>query len=88
MWFNGNFAANAPDAYSWFVRSAYRSLAQVMEVSAVNGTTITFDTPLSYPFHKAYAAQLTVYTGATPLHGVGIENLFIWGGNGRATSAA
>ena len=82
VWFNGNFAANAPDAYSWFVRSAYRSLAQVMEVSAVNGATITFDTPLSYPFHKAYAAQLTVYTGATPLHGVGIENLFIWGGNG------
>ena len=57
-----------------------------MEVSAVNGATITFDTPLTYPFHKAYAAQLTVYTGATPLHGVGIEDLFIWGGMGRATS--
>jgi len=34
-----------------------------MEVSAVNGTTITFDTPLTYPFHTAYAAQLTTYTG-------------------------
>ena len=34
-----------------------------MEVSAVNGATITFDTPLTYPFHTAYAAQLTVYTG-------------------------
>ncbi len=82
VWFNGNFT-NSRGSETWFVRSAYRSLAQVMEVSAVNGATITFDTPLSYPFHKANAAQLTVYTGATPLHGVGIENLFIWGGNGQ-----
>jgi hypothetical protein len=82
VWFNDNFT-KSPGSETWFVRSAYRSLAQVMEVAAVNGAAITFDTPLTYPFYKAHAAQLTVYTGATPLHGVGIENLFIWGGNGQ-----
>ena len=57
-----------------------------MEVSAVNGATITFDTPLTYPYHTSSscsgcAAQLT--TVNTPyLHGAGIENLFIWGGQG------
>ena len=64
----------------WFSRQD-RSLSQLMEVSAVNGATITFDTPLTYPFHKAYAAQLTAYTGSF-VHGAGIENLFVWGGMG------
>ena len=32
-------------------------LAQLMEVSAVKGATITFDTPLTYPFHTASDAR-------------------------------
>jgi len=62
-----------------------RSLVQWMEVSAVNGSTITFDTPLTYPYHTAYAAQLTVTTGSPNsgfLHGAGVEDLFVWGGMG------
>jgi hypothetical protein len=62
-----------------------RSLVQWMEVSAVSGSTITFDTPLTYPYHTAYAAQLTTLTGSPQtqfLHGVGVENLFVWGGMG------
>jgi hypothetical protein len=62
----------------WFTRQA-RSLSQLMEV---NGATITFDTPLTYPFHRTYAAQLTVITGGSFLHGAGVENLFVWGGMG------
>ena len=62
-----------------------RSLVQWLEVSAVKGATITFDTPLTYPYHEAYAAQLTVLTGSPNsqfLHGAGVENLFVWGGMG------
>jgi hypothetical protein len=64
----------------WFSRQD-RTLSQLVEVSAVNGATLTFDTPLTYPFHTAYAAQLTAYTAAF-LHGAGVENLFVWGGMG------
>ena len=76
-----SFTAAGSGSYGWFSRQ-YRSLSQLMEVSAVNGATITFDTPLTYPFHTAYAAQLTVYTGGSFLHGAGVENLFVWGGMG------
>jgi len=64
-----------------FMNRQDRSLAQIVEVSAVDGATITFDTPLTYPFHTAYSAQLTTATGPF-LHGAGIENLFVWGGVG------
>ena len=76
-----SFTAAGSGSYGWFSRQ-YRSLSQLMEVSAVNGTTITFDTPLTYPFHTAYTAQLTTYTGGSFLHGAGVENLFVWGGMG------
>jgi hypothetical protein len=73
-----------PEA-SNFLNRQDRSLVQWLEVSAVNGATVTFDTPLTYPYHTAYAAQLTVLTGSPDsqfLHGAGIENLFVWGGMG------
>jgi hypothetical protein len=56
------------------------SLADVMEVSAVSGRTITFDTPITYPYQAAYNAQLATYPNPFQ-RGVGIENLFTWGGN-------
>ena len=76
-----SFGGPGDGSRRWFSRQD-RSLSQLMEVSAVNGSTITFDTPLTYPFHKAYAAQLTVFAGGSFVHGAGVENLFAWGGMG------
>jgi hypothetical protein len=55
-----------------------RSIATVAEVSAVNGATITFDTPVDYPYKVAYQAQLLPMWPF--IRGVGIENLSMWGG--------
>ena len=53
----------------------------MMEVTAVNGSTITFSTPFHITFKTEYAAQLSRY--ATPvLHRVGIEDLYVHGGMG------
>jgi hypothetical protein len=76
-----SFGGPGDGSRRWFIRQD-RSLSQLMEVSAVSGTTITFDTPLTYPFHKAHAAQLTVFKGGSFLHGAGVEDLFVWGGMG------
>jgi hypothetical protein len=57
-------------------------LSQLVEVSAVNGSAITFDTAITYSFHTTYAAQLTTYTGGSFQHGAGVENLFVFGGMG------
>jgi hypothetical protein len=71
----------------WFSRQD-RTLSQLVEVSAVSGAVITFNTPITYPFHISSttcancAAQLTTYTGGSFQHGAGVENLFVWGGMG------
>src|SRR5262249_32342062 len=44
----------------WFMRQD-RSLNQVMEVTAINGNTITFATPFHITFQVANQAQLSVY---------------------------
>jgi hypothetical protein len=80
VWWGPSFTAAGPGSYGWFSRQ-YRSLSQLMEVSAVSGATITFDTPLTYPFHVANAAELTQFNGSFQ-HGAGVENLFVWGGLG------
>jgi hypothetical protein len=64
----------------WFMRQD-RSLNQLMEVTAVNGNIITFNTPFHITFKVAYQAQLTQYT-VPFLRQVGVENLFVWGGMG------
>jgi hypothetical protein len=64
----------------WFSRQD-RSLNQLMEVTAVNGNVITFDTPFHITFTVANQAQLTRYT-VPFLRQVGVENLFVWGGMG------
>jgi hypothetical protein len=64
----------------WFVRQD-RSLNQMMEVTAVNGNTITFATPFHITFKTAYAAQLSRYAQPVP-HGMGVENIFFFGGMG------
>src|SRR6202042_2235051 len=83
-------STNDPNTYAGnnfngFTRATGRNITEVKEVSAVSGATITFDTPLMYPYHTSETscsgcnAQLTTFTG-TPERGSGIENLFIWGG--------
>jgi hypothetical protein len=62
----------------WFIRQD-RSLAQMMEVTAVSGDTITFNTPFHSTFKTAYQAQLTRFTGPL-LQKVGVEDLYVWGG--------
>ncbi len=64
----------------WFARQD-RSLAQIMEVTAVNGNTVTFSTPFHITYKAEYAAQLSSYANQV-LHGVGIEDLYVYGGMG------
>src|SRR5882724_9580015 len=64
----------------WFMRQD-RSLNQMMEVTAVNGNTITFATPFHITFQTANAAQLSRYAQAVT-HGIGIEDIFFYGGMG------
>ncbi len=64
----------------WFARQD-RSLAQMMEVTAVNGNTITFSTPFHITYKAEYAAQLSRYANPV-LHRVGIEDLYVYGGMG------
>jgi hypothetical protein len=63
----------------WFSRQD-RSLSQIMEVTAVSGNTVTFSTPLHIAFTVANAAQLTQL--ATFAKKIGVEDLFLWGGEG------
>jgi hypothetical protein len=64
----------------WFARQD-RSLAQMVEVTAVNGNTVTFSTPFHITFKAEYAAQLSRYADPV-LHRVGIEDLYVYGGMG------
>jgi hypothetical protein len=81
VFYGPSFGPPGDGSRRWFSRQD-RSLSQLVEVSAVNGTTITFNTPITYPFHTANAAQLTVYTGGSFLRNAGVEDLFVWGGMG------
>jgi hypothetical protein len=63
-----------------------RSLTQIMEVTAVDGNTVTFSTPFHITFKTAYEAQLSRY-GTDPgvrlsdpvLYRAGIEDLYVYG---------
>jgi hypothetical protein len=67
----------------WFCRYD-RPLAQVMEIVAVQGTTVTFDTPVHLDFLVANAAQLARYSAGEPdgpmvpvTKWSGVEDLFV-----------
>jgi len=64
----------------WFCRQD-RSLAQMMEVTAINGNTITFSTPFHFTFKTAYTAQLSRYAEPV-LYRSGVEDLYVYGGMG------
>jgi hypothetical protein len=62
------------------------SMIDIMQVSAVSGSTITFNTPITYPVSVANTAQLTPFADAFSF-GMGVENLFVFGGrNGNVTA--
>jgi hypothetical protein len=77
----------------WFDRQD-RSLAQIMEVTAVNGNTITFSTPFHITFKTEYGAQLSRF-GTDPgerasdpvRYRAGIEDLYVYGAVGGLFNA-
>lgn len=83
-------STNDPNTYvgnnfTGFTRANCRNITEQKEVASASGATVTFVTPIMYPYHisetgcSGCASQVTTWT-QTPEHGGGIENLFIWGG--------
>jgi hypothetical protein len=64
----------------WFTRQD-RSLMQIMEVTAVNGNTVTFSTPFHITFKAEYGAELSRSSNPV-IHRLGIEDLYVYGGMG------
>ena len=80
VWWGPQHDAPGGGSRRWFIRQD-RSLAQIMEVTAVSGDVITFSTPFHITFKTQYAAQLSRY--AWPLvRRFGVEDLYIYGGMG------
>jgi hypothetical protein len=80
VWWGPQHNPSGGGSRRWFARQD-RSLAQMMEVTAVNGNTITFSTPFHITFKTEYGAQLSRYANPV-LHRVGIEDLYVYGGMG------
>lgn len=69
-----------PDSLTWFSRAG-RPLNEIKEVTAVDGNTITFSTPLHTTYARAKQAQLTRYMpDSTHVREAGVENLRLLGG--------
>jgi hypothetical protein len=81
---NGNFAANEfpttpGTAGQWFSRLD-RPTAEIKQIAAVSGSTITFTTPIHITYRTSHAAQLSFY--AQPhVENAGVENLKLMGGD-------
>lgn len=71
-----------PGGLSWHSRPG-RPLAEIKEVTAVSGDTITFSTPVHITYTTAKRAQLVRYTGADSVHvrGAGLEDMTLTGGS-------
>lgn len=61
-------------ARCWFSWNCHHAISQLVEVTAVNGTQITFATPIHITMQASLGAQLSRFTGAFQNY-VGIENL-------------
>jgi hypothetical protein len=70
-----------PSGLSWHSRPG-RPLAEIKEITAVNGNTITFSTPVHITYTTAKAAQLVRYTGrqSVQVRDVGVEDMTLTGG--------
>ena len=71
-----------PGGLSWHSRAG-RPLAEIKEVTAVSGNTVTFSTPVHITYTTAKAAQLVRYTGADSVHVryAGVEDMTLTGGS-------
>ncbi|HWL43755.1 MAG TPA: hypothetical protein VNQ73_12475 [Ilumatobacter sp.] len=68
----------------WFARQD-RSLSQIVEITAVDGPTVTFATPLHWTFRTDYQAQLSRYGDGDGnvrpfVEWAGIEDVYLYGG--------
>jgi hypothetical protein len=71
-----------PGGLTWHSRAG-RPLAEIKEVTAVNGNTITFSTPMHTTYTTSKRAQLVRYTGAANVHvrDAGVEDMTLTGGS-------
>jgi hypothetical protein len=71
-----------PGGLSWHSRAG-RPLAEIKEVTAVSGKTITFSTPVHITYTTEKLAQLVRYSGADHRHvrDAGVEDLTLTGGS-------
>jgi hypothetical protein len=78
-----SFTASGPGSYCWFAVRCDRSLMQLLEVASFDSSTnvVTFTSPVNIAFTVANQAQLSQFS-VPFIHGVGIENLFVFGGMG------
>jgi hypothetical protein len=58
-----------PDAWSWFCRFD-RPQTEIKQISAINGNTVTFNSPFHLGYTTALTAQLTPYSGMAVYSGV------------------
>ncbi len=88
IYYNPN---DLPGGYSWFMRYQ-RPISEWKEISAINGTTVSFNTPLHTSYRTAFTAQLTpMAAGSKHVKSAGVENLKMRGGsegNVRLVAAA
>lgn len=82
-----NYNHEGPGAGSrrWFARQD-RSLSQIVKITEIDGSTVSFETPLHTTFKTEFAAQLTRFVdeeGETNfLEWVGVEGIYFEGGRG------
>jgi hypothetical protein len=69
---------NEPDQF--WRNAPFVNLCQMLQVKAIEGKKITFDTPLNYAFRADLGAWLSTRS-KQPLRGSGVEDLFVWGGS-------
>lgn len=73
------FPSTPGTAGSWFSRTD-RPTAEVKQIAAASGSTITFTTPIHITYRKSHAAQLFRY-GSPHVTFAGVEDLTLSGGD-------
>ncbi len=71
-----------PGCRTWFIRED-RPIGQVNEITAIDGTTLTFAAPFHMGFRTSHTAQVTRFNqahGHMPTTRVGVEDLKVSGG--------
>ena len=66
-----------------------RAIGQMMKITNISGTTLTFETPFHYPFQAALSAQLCTFTNLPQIwEGMSVENLGTFGGVATSITAS